>query len=103
MAQFTVYRNKNPRTKSTVPLLVDAQSDLLEDLETRVVIPLTRAPALARKPLAELTPVLRFDGEDFVLLTPQLAGIARTELGAPIGTLTNERQTIIAAMQFLSL
>ncbi len=42
MGQFTVYRNKNPRTKSAFPLLVDVQSDVLEDLHTRVVIPLTK-------------------------------------------------------------
>jgi len=101
MARFTVYRNKNPRTKSAFPLLVDIQSDLLEDLQTRVVIPLTKTTALAKKPLTHLTPVLPFDGEDYVLMTPQLAGIGRTELGAAVGHLTNERQTIIAAMDFL--
>ena len=41
MAQFTVYKNKNPRSKTTYPLLVDAQADLLDDLQTRLVIPLT--------------------------------------------------------------
>jgi toxin CcdB len=40
MAQFTVYRNKNPQTRSTVPFLLDIQNDLLDDLETRVVVPL---------------------------------------------------------------
>jgi toxin CcdB len=101
MPQFTVYRNKNPRSKSTYPLLVDIQSDLLEDLQTRVVIPLTKAAALAKKPLAHLTPALAFDGEDYVLMTPQLAGVGRTELGAAVGSLANERQTIVAAMDFL--
>jgi hypothetical protein len=43
MAQFAVYRNKNPRTKTAY-----IQSDLLGDLQTRVVIPLTKAAALAR-------------------------------------------------------
>jgi toxin CcdB len=101
MAQFTVHRNKNPRTKSTFPLIIDVQSDLLEDLRTRVVIPLTKAAALAKRPLTHLTPVLSFDGEDYVLMTPQLAGIARTELGAAVGNLTDERQAILAAMDFL--
>jgi toxin CcdB len=101
MAQFTVYRNKNPRSKSTYPLLVDIQSDLLEDLQTRVVIPLTKTAALAKKPLTHLTPVLAFGGENYVLMTPQLAGIGRAELGAAVGSLANERQTIVAAMDFL--
>ena len=101
MAQFTVYRNKNPRSKSTYPLLVDIQSDLLEDLLTRVVIPLTKAVALTKKQLTHLTPALAFDGEEYVLMTPQLAGVARTDLGAAVGSLANERQRIVAAMDFL--
>ena len=101
MTQFTVYRNKNPRTKTAFPLLVDVQSDLLEDLQTRVVIPLTKTAALTRKPLTHVMPALPFDGDDYVLMTPQLAGIARTELGAPAGSLAGQRQTILAAMDFL--
>ena len=101
MPQFTVYRNKSSQTKSTFPFLVDVQSDLLEQLQTRVVIPLTRAPGVAKKPLSQLTPALRFDGDSYVLMTPQLAGVSRTDLGAPAGTLGGERNAIIAAMDFL--
>jgi toxin CcdB len=99
--QFTVYRNKSPRTKPTFPFLVDVQSDLLDQLQTRVVIPLTRTAGLAKKPLSHLTPVLTFDGETYVLMTPQLAGLARSDLGAPAGSLAGARQTIVAAMDFL--
>ena len=101
MAQFTVYRNKNPRTRTAFPLLVDIQSDLLEALQTRVVVPLTKAAALTRKPLTQLTPLLSFDGDEYVLMTPQLAGVGRTELGAAVGNLANERQAILAATDFL--
>jgi toxin CcdB len=101
MAQFTVYRNKNPRTKTAFPLLVDVQTDLLEDLQTRVVIPLTKTAALTRKPLTHVMPVLPFDGEDYVLMTPQLAGIARSDLGVLAGSLADQRQVILAAMDFL--
>ena len=101
MAQFTIYRNKSQRTKSIYPFLVDVQSDLLEQLQTRVVIPLTKTSALAKKPLSSLTPALRFDGETYVLMTPQLAGVARTDLGAPTGSLAEQRQVIVAAIDFL--
>lgn len=101
MAQFTVYRNKNARTKATFPLLVDVQSNLLEELQTRVVIPLTKATALTRKPLDELTPILKFEDEAYVLVTPQLAGIGRKELGAASGTLAEHRDVILGAMDFL--
>ena len=101
MAQFTVYRNKNARTKAIFPFLVDVQSNLLEELQTRVVIPLTKAAALSRRPLDQLTPILKVEDEAYVLMTPQLAGIARKELGAPSGTLVEYRNVILGAMNFL--
>jgi len=101
VAQFAVYKNKSPRTKSTFPFLVDVQSDLLEPLHTRVVVPLTKVAGLARKPVSHLTPTLTFDGNAYVLMTPQLAGIARTDLGTLSGSLAEERQTILAAIDFL--
>jgi toxin CcdB len=101
MAQFTVYRNKNQRTKTTFPLLVAVQSDLLEDLQTRVVIPLSKAAALAKKPVSHLMPVLKFEGEAYTLMTPELAGVARNDLGPVAGSLAERNEVILAAMDFL--
>jgi toxin CcdB len=101
MAQFAVYRNKNTRTKAIFPLLVDVQSDLLEDLQTRVVIPLAKVSALSKNPLSQLTPVFKLEDEAYVLLTPQLAGVARTELGTMGGSLAEQRDAILAALDFL--
>lgn len=101
MAQFTVYRNKNPRTRATFPLLLDVQSDVLEPLNTRVVIPLTKVAGLARKPVSHLAPQVTFDGDRYVLMTLQLAGVARADLGVQAGSLAPERQTILGALDFL--
>ncbi len=101
MAQFDVHKNKNPRTRATFPFLVDVQTDLLEPLGTRVVVPLTKVAGLAKKPVSHLTPIVTFDAEPYVLITPQLAGVARTDLGAPAGTLVDEREKILGAIDFL--
>jgi toxin CcdB len=101
MAQFTVYRNKSARTKTTYPLVLDVQSDLLEDLQTRVVIPLSKSAALTKKSVSQLMPILPFDGETYVLMTPELAGVVRTDLGPVAGSLAERRDTILAAMDFL--
>jgi toxin CcdB len=101
MAQFTVYKNKNPRSKTTYPLLVDAQADLLNELQTRLVIPLTKAAALTKKPMTRLTPSIDVDGEQYLLMTPQLAGIARSELGAAVGNIADQRSAIISALDLL--
>ena len=86
MAQFTVYKNKNPQTRSAVPFLLDVQNDLLNDLETRVVVPLCPASAMKGKPLRGLTPILEIGAESYVMLTPQMAGIPRSELGASVAS-----------------
>jgi toxin CcdB len=101
VAQFSVHKNKNARTRSTFPFLVDVQSDLLEPLMTRVVIPMTKSAALAKRPVSHLTPEVAFNGETYVLMTPQLAGVGISELGPVAGSLAEERQTILAALDFL--
>ena len=40
MAQFDVYRNTNSATRKSIPYVLDVQTDLLDTLATRVVVPL---------------------------------------------------------------
>ncbi len=101
MTQFTVYKNKNPHTRAEAPFLLDIQNDLLSGLETRVVVPLRSASALKGKVLKTLTPLLVIEGASFVMLTPQLAGIPKSELGAPVAQVQQHRAEIIAAIDLL--
>jgi len=101
MPQFTVYKNKNAAMKARIPYLMDVQCNLLSDLETRVVIPLYISAALKGKQLTTLTPTFKVEGKEYVLMTPQLAGISKKELGQEIADLTVHRDVIIAAMDFL--
>ena len=41
MAQFTVFENPSPSKRTIYPYLLDIQSELLNDLRTTVVIPLS--------------------------------------------------------------
>ena len=77
MAQFSVHRNANPESSAAYPYLLDIQSDLIADLGTRVVAPLARATAMQGKAIKTLMPVFTIDGERFVMVTPQLAGVAK--------------------------
>jgi toxin CcdB len=101
MAQFSVHKNKNPKSKTAYPYLVDVQSDLLSDLQTRVVVPLAKLTALRKKPIRDLTPVVEIDGGKYLLLIPQLAGISMSELGQPVGTIAGHRDEVVAALDFL--
>lgn len=102
MTQFALYRNKNSKTKADYPLLLDVQSVLFKDLETRVVIPLTKARALTEFPMDYLTPALTVDGETYRLMTPQLAGISRAELGPQAGEVGDQWKVIMTALDFLT-
>jgi toxin CcdB len=102
MPQFAVHRNRNAATKARFPLLLDVQADLLEELGTRVVIPLAPASAAAKRTTMQtLTPICTIDDKPYVLITPQLAGIAAKELGPPVAHLTRDRQAVIAALDLL--
>jgi toxin CcdB len=101
MAQFAVYLNKNLRSRWVFPLLVDVQTELLRDLETRVVIPLAKRTAFASFPLGILMPTVELEGEAYVLLTPQLAGVSQTELGALTGNVAAHSRAITGALDLL--
>jgi toxin CcdB len=102
MPQFAVHRNRNAATRARFPLLLDVQTDLLEELGTRVVIPLGPATAATRRSvLKTLTPICTVDGRNYVLVTPQLAGIDAKELGPSVADLSHDRETIIAALDLL--
>lgn len=101
MAQFDVYENKNRGSRAAFPLLLDVQSDLLDELQTRVVIPLTRPNSAVKKPLSRLTPWLEVNGNKYILVTPQLAGIDKASLGAVVAELSAQRARIIAALDML--
>jgi len=98
MAQFDVYRNPNPASRSRVPYLLDVQSDLLNPLLTRVVVPLCKPQVLHGKAAERLNPVFEVEGKKVFMLTPELAGVASRSMGDKVANLSSERAAIIAAL-----
>jgi toxin CcdB len=101
MGQFTVHKNKNPQTKALFPLLLDVQTDLLGDLRSHAVVPLTKSPAALQKAISRLTPIIKVDGVSHLLVTHQLAAIDQSALGAPVADASEHRDAIIAALDLL--
>ncbi len=100
MAQFDIYSNPNPRSRRTVPYLLDVQSDLLSGLATRAVVPLMRAGEI-KKPATHLNPQFIVQGTKVVMSTAELAGVPSEALGEIIGSLKSRRDEIVAALDFL--
>ncbi len=100
MAQFDLYRNPNPVSKSRIPLLLDVQSDLLGALATRIVVPLCRPEFVGRQPVERLNPQVDIEGRKLVVLTQELAGVPLKALGSRVGNLAHERTAIVSALDF---
>ena len=101
MSQFTVYKNKNSRTKKTFPLLLDIQSDLLDQLRTTIVIPLGKYSIVKEQVITKLCPIVEIDGTEYAALTQQMAGIERALLGPRVTNISDHRSEFIDAIDLI--
>lgn len=100
MPQFDVYANPG-RNADLIPFLLDVQSDMLDPLDTRLVAPLvdaTRAKAMSR-----LNPEFIIEGRRLFLSTQEMSGYPRRALGEPLFNLSQRRDEILVAIDFLML
>jgi len=100
MAQFDVYENRNPETKELIPYLLDLQADLLDNLTTRVVVPLITVAAMG-KAAKFLNPQFKIKRTTVIMSTAELAGVNLHVLGEKVCSLKEYRTEIISALDFL--
>jgi toxin CcdB len=102
MVQFDVHENPSDADKTDFPYLLDIQVDLLSELRTRVVVPLTPLSRYG-EPVDRLNPVFEIQGHQYVGVFSEIAAIHQSELGAVAGSLSDHRHEIISAIDFLVL
>ncbi len=101
MARFDVHRNSGVSSGS-VPFLLNIQSPLLDDLTTRIVVPLRRTDRIGPIPVPEaLMPSLHIEGISCILDTPQLAAVPFRILGPVVANLEPDHEVIVRATDFL--
>lgn len=100
MARFDVYRNSNRKSRDRVPLLLDVQASLLDDLATRLVVPLVSAADFGQA-IEKLNPVVRLGNRSYVMATAEMAAVMRKALGEKAGSLEGKSAEILAAVDFL--
>jgi len=94
MAQFDVVRLKSGEW------VIDCQSDLLEGINTRFVIPL-RALGDAPPAHPRLVPIFEVAGERRVMATHFAASVPVSELGETIASLSAQQYDIKNALDML--
>lgn len=95
MARYDLYVSPNG-----CGYVVDVQSDVLEDLNTRVVVPLMSL-ATAPKPAERLNPVFEINGVDHVLVTQFLSSVPVKHLGSAVETIDQHHLEIVTAVGML--
>ncbi|ATN32598.1 hypothetical protein ACO34A_02110 [Rhizobium sp. ACO-34A] len=95
MARFHVYRLKPGNM-----LVVDLQSNLLDDLPSRVIAPLIPVNDMSWS-ISRLTPRFVVEGELHVMATQRMAAVPASEIGEQVADLSDKADDIIAATDFL--
>jgi toxin CcdB len=101
MQSFDVFRNPDSATVKRIPYYLIVQSELLDDIPTRVVIPLVVPQALSGPPAKLLNPEFDIEGQRVLMLTQQLAGVAAERLKARVSHLGDREHDILQALNFL--
>ncbi len=95
MSQYSVYKNENKSSKKTYPFFVDVQSDLLDSLNSRVVIPLSLSEAMNNINVKNLCPIFEIGDKRYILLAHQMTSIPASLLKKNVGSLENKRYEIL--------
>ena len=98
MAQFDVYENPSKQTRKAYPYILDIQHSLIEDIATRIVVPLGDAKKFNTEELKGLTPKVEFEGKTLLILMPQITSMSARSLKDPVGTLSHLRDEIISSL-----
>jgi toxin CcdB len=100
MAQFDVHRNPGRHSES-IPFVVIVQSTLYDEYRRRVVVPLVTKASLGKVANARFNPTFRIRGVSVVLHPLEIVSVAGENLGEKVGSLEEEGDRIIAALDEL--
>ena len=92
MARYDVYASPD-----SAGYLLDVQADLLESLNTRLVVPLMPISA-APSPAKRLNPVFDIQSERYVMVTQFLSAVPASILKAPVTSLAQHDTEITGAL-----
>jgi toxin CcdB len=96
--QFDVYPNPSPRMRELYPYVVDVQSDLLDALATRMVVPLATTRLSPQALPQALCPLLDVNRQSLMLVPFEAAALDKRLLKTPAASLKHQASRIISAM-----
>ncbi len=98
MAQFDIYENPQSASRQFVPYLVDVQSDLISQLPTRLVMPLSRVGTTQSRLPVNLSLRVEISDETLSLLAYMAAPVPARLLKKSVGSLRHRASEVSAAL-----
>jgi len=102
MAQFDIYRNDHEPSRTRFPYLLDVQVDLLSDLPTRLVVPLSRGTGAEPWVVSRSQPVLTVGDTSYIAVFSEMAAVFSAVLGNKVGDARQHRTQLVAAIDLMS-
>jgi len=99
MNDFQLFRNRS-NSKREFEYLLNIQSNLLQDLTSRLVIPVVKKSIL-NSCVKNLNPEITIGEITYVVLTQQIAAVPKEILGEPVISIEINRTEILSAIDFL--
>lgn len=100
MARFDVYPHPDATLRAATPFLLDVQNNFIDQLQSRIVIPL-RAATVFGPTMRDLNPQFNISGQDVVLDTAAMAAFPASGLKKPVTSLAPQSHDIVAALDTL--
>lgn len=100
MAQFDVHRNVG-KHNDAIPFVVVVQSAQFDSYRRRVIVPLVRASAIGKLSYTAFNPTFKVQGIAVVLHTLEIVSVPLDQLGGVVGSVSDESQSIVGALDEL--
>ena len=98
MAQYDVYINPQPGSRASVPYVIDVQSGLIDQLATRLVMPLSRVGVDQPRLPTSLCPMVDIEGEPLSLMPHLAAPIPARLLKKPVASLAHRASDVSTSL-----
>ena len=98
-SQFDVFLNPSPASRRVRPYVVCLESPLFGGSAQRIVAPLVSRREFTRP--SRITPAVRLDDEEYVVMIPSLASLPARGLAQRVANLQNHRDQLLAAVDLL--
>ena len=102
MRFLDICRNPSYSPDNKTPYLLVIQGDYVDVWSTRVVVPLMNTEAVSPTIKGGLMPEFMVEGNHVVMVTPELAGISITDVGAVVANAVERHHEVRRAIDILT-